>query len=415
MSRSVSRGAIVAALTKRELRAYSRDKLYLFLTGLTLVFVVGIFWIAPGEVDEELTLAISPPLGTLLAEGAEALGEMGVPEEELGQLAAAAGPWEEEGLRIVEMESQADLLAVLHGELEAWRREDGTAVLREREATDAPPAGAERVHLEMGIAFPAGFVADLASGAVEAAVTVYSHATVPAEIRGALRSFVREAAYQLSGRELPVRLPDEETIVLGPDRAGDQIPLREKLIPMIAFMILLLETFSLGSLISTEVLQRTVTAVLVTPARVGDFLLSKTLFGTGLALGQGVLVLALVGAFTGHNWLVLLVTILIGALMFTGVAMVVGAAGKDFIGQLFYSMLITVPLMIPAFTVLFPGSTAAWVRVIPTYPVLDALLGATVYGASWGALWPSFAIGAGWCVALYGAGLLALRRKVVSL
>ncbi len=415
MKRSVSHGAIIVALTKRELRAYSRDKLYLLLTGLTLVFVVAVFWIAPGEVEEHLTLAVSPPLQALLAEGAEALREMGVPEDDLRGLAAAAGLWEEEGLRIVELQSEATLLAVLHGELEAWRREDGTIVLRDREAGQTRPAGAERVSLEMGIAFPEGFVADIASGADDVRVTVYSQASVPAEIRSALRGFVREAAYQLSGRELPVPLPTAEEAVLGPDRAGEQVPLREKLIPMIAFMLLLMETFSLGSLISTEVLQRTVTAVLVTPVRVSDFLLSKTLFGTGLALVQGALVLALVGAFTGHNWLALLVTLFIGALMFTGVAMVVGAAGKDFMGQLLYSMLITVPLIIPAFTALFPGSTATWVRVIPTYPVLEALLGATVYREGWADLWPSFAIGLGWCVALYGAGLLALRKKVVSL
>jgi ABC-type multidrug transport system ATPase subunit len=47
MSRTVSRGEILGALLKKELIAYSRDKLYLFLTLLTLVFVVAIFWIVP--------------------------------------------------------------------------------------------------------------------------------------------------------------------------------------------------------------------------------------------------------------------------------------------------------------------------------------------------------------------------------
>jgi ABC-2 type transport system permease protein len=163
------------------------------------------------------------------------------------------------------------------------------------------------------------------------------------------------------------------------------------------------------------VLQRTVTAVLVTPARVVDFLTAKTIFGTGLALSQGVIVLALVGAFTAQNWWLLLITMLIGAMMFTGVAMVVGSAGKDFLGQLFYAMLFTVPLIIPAFSVLFPGSAAAWVKAMPTFPVLDALVNITIYEAVWSEVWRSFALGAAWVVVLFGAGLLVLKRKVESL
>ena len=106
-------------------------------------------------------------------------------------------------------------------------------------------------------------------------VTVYSDANVPEEIQGAMTSFVREAAYQLAGQELPVTMSDEESIVLGEDRAGDQVTLQDKLRPMLIFMMLLMETFSMSSLVSTEVLQRTVTAVLVTPAKIGDFLVGQ--------------------------------------------------------------------------------------------------------------------------------------------
>lgn len=415
MSGPVSRGAILGALLKKELIAYSRDKLYLFLTLLTLVFVVVIFWVVPDTVEESLTLAVSPPVQTLIEDGVETFRAMGATEEQLAELRQTDLAEGEEGLALVEFENEADMTAVIEGTLEAWRTGEGELVLRDREAGEEKPTDAERVRVDIGIAFPETFISDVATGKEGVWVTVYSDAAVPEEIQGAMTSFVREAAYQLAGKQLPVEMPDEDTIVLGTDRMGDQVSMRDKLIPMLAFMMLLIETFSMASLISVEVLQRTVTAVLVTPARVVDFLTAKTIFGTGLALSQGLIVLALVGAFTAQNWWLLLITMLIGAMMFTGVAMVVGAAGKDFLGQLFYAMLFTVPLLIPAFSVLFPGSAATWVRVLPTFPLLDALVNITIYDAVWADVWRSFALGAAWLVVLFGAGLLVLKRKVESL
>jgi len=65
--------------------------------------------------------------------------------------------------------------------------------------------------------------------------------------------------------------------------------------------------------------------------------------------------------------------------------------------------------------VMFPGSVAPWVRAIPTYPVIDVLVRATNYGASWSDSWQSLAYALAWLVLLYGAGLFALKRKVESL
>ena len=128
-----------------------------------------------------------------------------------------------------------------------------------------------------------------------------------------------------------------------------------------------------------------------------------------------LVVLALIGGVTAQNWSLLLTTLLIGALMFTGVALFVGSAGRDFMGQLFLAMLVTIPLLIPAVAVLLPGSAAPWVQVIPTYPVIDVLVGATVYGATWADSAGSLGVAAAWLVVLFGAGWITLKRKVESL
>lgn len=415
MSRTISRPAIIAALLKKELKAYSRDIVYLALTLVMLIVIPLVFRFLPDQVNESIMLAVSPSISSMVDDARDTLRELGATDEQLAQLDEADLAEQEEGLTLLEFDDEEQMKAVVEGRLEVYRTDSGEIVYRDTEAGDTRPKGAERVGVDIGIAFPPSFITDVAAQSGDVKVTVYSDAGVPEEIRSAMRSFVREAAYQIAGKELPVQLPAEESIILGQDRAGNQVTMQERVRPLLLFMILMMETFSMASLVSTEVLQRTVTAVLSTPARVGDFLAAKTIFGTLMSLSQALIVLALVGGVTTQNWSVLLAALLIGSIMFTGVAMFVGSAGKDFIGQLFYAMLFTIPLLVPTISVMFPGSVAPWVKAIPTYPVIDVLVRSTVYGAGWADVWMSLAYAALWLVVLYGAGWFALKRKVESL
>ncbi|HOJ83858.1 MAG TPA: ABC transporter permease [Bacillota bacterium] len=406
-------GKIIGAIMLKDLRLYGRNKIYVVLTVLTLACFGALFWLIPGTVEETITLAISPPLQTIINEGKEALRELGASAEMLQELEQTE--FAEEGLELVGLESAAQLRRAVEGTLEVYRpKGGGDLILRDKAAGEKKPKDAQRVQLDIGIAFPDSFIAGVA-GREKTTVTVYANADVPEEIRQAMQSFVREIAYQLAGRELPVELPAEETIILGPDRSGAQASMRDKMRPLLAFFALVLETYAMASLISTELLQRTVTALLVTPMKMWHFLAAKTLFGTGLALLQGLTILVLVGAFTPANWLLLLTIMLLGSLLFTGVAMLIGAAGKDFLDQLIYALLFSVPLMIPAFAVLFPGTAAAWVRVIPSYPIAELLANTTIYGSSWRDSLGLLGYALLWGAVLYAMSLLVLKRKVESL
>ncbi len=414
MNKPISNGRLLAAMLKKDIRIYSRNAIYLFLTILSLVFFVAIFWIVPDSVDEELPFAITPPLSVIFEASKAELLAAGFPIEDAARLAELESTFEEEGLQLIEFAGEDELKKAITGELLVYKTVEGSYIFLDPELDEKAPKGANKVSLGVGISFSPTFFSEVLLQR-KPQVTVYTDAAVPEEIRGAMQGFVRELAFMLAGKELPVELPPDDTIILGRDRLGEQISMRARMRPLIAFFIMMMETFALASLISNEVLQRTVTALLVTPLKVSHFLLSKTIFGTILALGQALIVLALVGAFTATNWLLLLLIVILGSLLFTAVAMLVGSAGKDFIGQLMFSLLFLIPLMIPAFAVLFPGSVASWVRVLPSYPIVKLLYDVTIHETMWADSMALLGIAALWALVIFAAGLFVLKRKVATL
>lgn len=179
-------------------------------------------------------------------------------------------------------------------------------------------------------------------------------------------------------------------------------------------MILIMEAISLGVLISSEVQQRTLTALLSTPARVGDILTAKIILGTGVAFSEAMIITFLIQGF-GASPGVVIVALLLGAVLVTGIAMIAGSAGKDLMSTMLLGMLILIPLAIPGFAVLFPGTPAAWVRYLPSYGIVKVILGSSIEGSGWAESARYLAILAGWCVVSATTGALVLRWRAVTL
>ena len=176
----------------------------------------------------------------------------------------------------------------------------------------------------------------------------------------------------------------------------------------------MVEMMALATLVATEIQQRTVSAILVTPTSVNDFLAAKAILGTLLAFSQAVLLLALLGSF-GSNTLVILVSVFMGAILVTGFGLWAGSAGRDFISIIFWSMLFLIPLIIPSFAVLFPGTAAPWIQALPSWGLVEAIVGATAYGEGFSELATPLVALAGWCVVTFAAGTFVLKRRVVRL
>ena len=358
----MKRGTAVLAILRKDLLLYSRDHLFLALTVLGIATFVVLYYVLPADVQPAFTLGVR---------GAE-----------------------------------------LRPMFEALAAEEGEAIPLEFYETGPELRSAvEQRRVDVGIDFPPELLARIAAGE-EVSVTVYTGPALPIAYREAVSTMVREISFAIAGFELPVTEPDEEAVILGP--GVGPVPIRDRMRPLFAFWVLIMEAIALGSLISAEVQQKTIQAVLATPARVSDVLVSKGVVGTLVAFGEAAIVLLIIRGFGPTPGLVAF-ALLLGAVLVTSIAMIAGAAGKDLFGTMILGIVMLIPLAIPSFSVLFPGSVAGWTRAIPSYGLVATILGSSVYGAGWADSVPDLAMLAGWCVVFAALGTFILKRRVTEL
>ena len=370
MSNRPSRAAIIANIIRKDLRDFTRDRFFMFITLVGLIAYAALYWALPNAVDETITIGIHQT-------GMDKIFDQLVEEEEAS-------------VKFKHFDTTEKLQQALG--------------MTKRQPNE---------RLQIGIDFPDDFLEHAAAGR-KTTVTVYVDPAVPKEIRRAMSSLVREMAFGIAGTELPVTEPKAKTVVLGEDRAGDQVTLREKMRPLYAFLVLIMETFALGTLVAKEIRWRTATAIIVTPAGVADFLAAKGILGTLLAFTEATALMLLINSLRPSP-AILLTTLFLGAVMVTGLGMIAGSTGKDFMTMIFVSLLFLVPLIMPAVAALFPGTAATWVTVLPSYGFVQAIVGVANYGEGWREVLPDLGLLLGWCAVIFTAGLAILKRKVESI
>jgi len=362
--------SIIGAIMSKDAVAFRRNRFLVLITVLVLVVWAVVYQFLPDTVDETFSVGVVVEAGALPA------GEDFIP----GDLTATDGT----GVQVNGYPDAASLAAAV-------------------EAGDDVTAG---------LVIPAGFAADIADGATPT-ITLLVPAGLPPQFEALLATAASELGYALSGTPSPVDLATSTTVV-GTDRLGDQVSLAEQMRPLLLIVVLLMEVFALATLVSGEIVERTAVAVLATPASAGQFITAKMLFGTGLAFSEAVIIGLLIGAF-GTSPVMILAALLLGALVVTGLGLLAGSFGRDFMDTLILGMLIMIPLMIPAVAALFPGAGPEWVKLLPTYGVVDVVVGASAGTLTWSqAAGPLLAL-AVWGLVLAAAGAVTLNRRVARL
>lgn len=259
---------------------------------------------------------------------------------------------------------------------------------------------------EAAVALPADILDKWATGG-KPEITVYYAASAPIEMRDAIVTLVKELSYAQTGQMLNFNTSQE---VLGPDMLGEQIALRDRMRPLLAVFILLVEILTLASLITVEIEQGTARALFVTPVRTADLFIAKGAMGIGLALAQSLLFMGLVGGFS-HQPDIILVTLLIGSAMVVGIGFLVAALARDVMAVTGWGMLVLILLAIPGFGTAIPGLLSDWTRLIPSFYLTDTVSRVANYGAGWADIWDNLAGLTGFTALVVYGGMLALRRR----
>ncbi len=340
---------ITGTLVAKDFSLYFRNRFFAVITLIGLAFYLLVYFVMPRSVDETLKIGI---LGT----------------------------------------AQAGLFRELEGEgiqVQAFADEEALKVaVREGAAVS-------------GVVFPA----DVRSAGSK--IRLYVARDLPQEVRDAVDFLLRELMFMVLGDPLPLKVSE---VLVGPDMAGTQIAPRDRLRPLFAVLLIMMEMLGLGNLIAEEIEHRTIHALLATPVQVSELFTAKAIMGVGLAFFQAVLFMAIVGGFARRP-LVSLVALLLGALLATGIGFIIAALGKNMMSVMSWGFPILIVLFIPTFGVAFPGSVTTWVKFIPSYYLVDTVHRAASFGSGWVDLWPNLIILLAFDVVFVSVGLFALWRK----
>ncbi len=346
---------ILGTLIAKDFSLFFRKKLFAVLTAIGFIFYIVIYFVMPSTVNENLDIGLYAPV-TL----------------------PAFTQMQEEGLEIETVESEEALKeGVIEGRYVA------------------------------GVSLPADTMEKLASKQ-KPTISLYFTPDVPQEMKDTVVLIIRELAYVQTGQALSIEATEE---ILGPDMIGTPIPPRDRLRPLLAIMILMVEMMGLANLLSEEMERGTIHALLVTPMSVKELFIAKGITGTGLAFGQSVLFMLLVGGFSGGP-LIIVTALLLGAVLVTGVAFLISSVSKDFMSVLAWSIPAFIILLVPSFGVLFPGAITNWIKILPSYYLVDTVHRVANFGSGWGDIWLNLLILLGFCLVITWVGISVLRRRV---
>ncbi len=263
----------------------------------------------------------------------------------------------------------------------------------------------ENNDLDAGLVLPAGFDGALQGGQMPNVQFFFGGQSL-ASNRVVLGVTMVDLIRQVAGSPAPIEV---ETITVG---EGESVPIVSRLLPLIVLMaVLIAGALTPATSLVEEKEKRTLTALLVTPTRLGDVLLGKGALGFILAMATGVVTLALNGAL-GANPAALLLVLVLATLMAAEVGLMLGSWAKD--TKTLYTVWKSgaIVLVAPVVFFIWPNLPQWIAKVFPTYYFLSPLFDIAIRGSGLTDVWVELAIGFAICtVFLVGVSTLGRRME----
>ncbi len=257
--------------------------------------------------------------------------------------------------------------------------------------------------VDVGMVIPAGFDTSVMQGE-ETELTTYIWGESLAKNRTILGVIIANLVRELAGQETPVEI---EAITLGDEVS---IPWSDRLLPLVVLMAVVLGGLTLPSAsVIDEKEKRTLEALVVTPASIGDIFVAKGLMGVILSLFMGMVILVLNQAF-GTEPALLILVLAFGAIMAAEIGLICGALIKDITTLFAIWKAGGILLFGPAIIYMFP-QIPQWIgKLFPTYYFLQPIIAISQGGSGWSDIATNVFILVGLDLILVGVVVLTLKK-----
>jgi len=276
-------------------------------------------------------------------------------------------------------------------------------IVKDYETTAALRQAVESGAVDMGVALPAGFDAQV-TGGEEIELTAFLWGESELKDRAVLGASLAVMIRQMAGQEAPVEIV---TTTLGDTAA---LPWEERLMPFIVLMTVLMGGIMVpATSLVDEKQKRTLTALTTTPVGLGEVFSAKAGLGVILSMVMGVTILLLNHAF-GAQPLLLLLVLLMGAVMAAIIGILLGALLKD-INSLFAAIKgLGLLLYAPAIVYMFPA-VPQWIgKLFPTYYMIQPVVEITQQGGGFSDVAPELGVLLVEIILLIGVAAALIQR-----
>jgi ABC-2 type transport system permease protein len=280
-------------------------------------------------------------------------------------------------------------------------------ILQQKETEEELKEAVKKNELPVGISIP-GDIRKSKQNGENPQLIIYYSSEIPEELKEIYTIFMSEIINHLFGNKINI---EPIPIVLGPDMGGKQIPYRVRMLPLFLFMLIITETFGLANLITSELESGTMEALLTTPMSIFELFAGKGITGVLLTFVPSLLLMVVTGNL-GQNSFLIIITLLLGSLLVTGLAFFIASISRDMMSVIAWGVLFMIVLVLPALSLLFPGTVTGWIQLIPSFHFIKILHSAMNFNIGWtGNLFNFLCLGA-YNIIFILLGIITLKRKV---
>ena len=280
---------------------------------------------------------------------------------------------------------------------------------------DAASAGATAGEVEKrkaigGLVVPANFDSDVTAGK-QPELAIYVNNKKSVFEQAAFRRLLDQQVRDLVKQPEPARLVwvDIDKDATQEKRAG--VALDQMLLPLLLILTLgMIGAMVVPLLLVEEKEKRTLDFLLASPASLKDIVAGKALTGVAYTVLIAGLLLVINRHLVG-NWLLMVVTILLGLVFVVAVGLVMGSLLNNTMQVNTWASSVLIVLLAPSFPSLgLPGALDTAMRFIPTYYLTEAM-NMSMAGTATPRIWGHLAIVLGCTVVAFFAAAWALRRR----